>query len=55
LPGGWEDKKLEARKVTNVEAFKAMMSTPLGLILGITMDQFFHLCFIAPVAYLLAK
>lgn len=54
-PGQWEDKKIEARKVSDKEAFKAMASTPLGLILIITMDQFFHLCFLVPVAYFLMK
>lgn len=51
-PSGWVDNKLEHCKRTDEESFKAFASTPLGLILMITMDQFFHIAFLIPVAWL---
>jgi hypothetical protein len=35
---------------TDAEAFKAFASTPLGLILVITIDQFLHIACLLPVA-----
>lgn len=50
----WQDKVVEQRGYENdEEAFKAFASTPLGLILLITMDQFFHIAFLLPIAYLM--
>jgi hypothetical protein len=49
------DKKPEASVTykTDVDAFKAMAGTPLGLVLMITMDQFFHVAFLLPVTWLM--
>jgi hypothetical protein len=44
---GFEGKSLE-------DGFKELISTPLGIILMIVMDQFFHICFLLPVAYWLS-
>lgn len=49
----WQDKVVELRYYENdEEAFKAFASTPLGLILLITMDQFLHIACLLPVAAL---
>lgn len=48
---GWEDKKVEQPCYeTDEQAFMALASTPLGLILLITMDQLFHIACLLPVA-----
>jgi hypothetical protein len=53
-PQSWQDKVIEERGYDNdEEAFKAFAATPLGLILLITMDQFFHIACLLPVAILL--
>jgi hypothetical protein len=53
-PQPWQDKVVEPRGFDNdEEAFKAFAATPLGLILIITMDQFFHIAFLLPVAFLM--
>ncbi len=51
---GWSDKVIESSGLyrTDVDAFKAMSGTPLGLILIITMDQFLHILCLLPVAYM---
>ena len=53
IPGTWQDKRIETRLRTDEEAFKAFASTPLGLVLMITMDQLFHIAFLLPVAWLM--
>jgi len=52
---GWRDKEIETVYKSDVEAFKAFASTPLGLILMITMDQFLHIACLLPVAVLTMK
>lgn len=50
---GWSDYRVEpVFYKTDMEAFKAMASTPLGLILVITMDQFLHILCLLPIAYM---
>lgn len=52
----WQDKVIEQRCYENdSEAFKAFASTPLGLILIITMDQFLHITCLLPVAMITMK
>lgn len=48
-----EVRKGEYHKVTDDEAFMKMASTPIGLILIITMDQLFHIAFLIPVVVLM--
>jgi hypothetical protein len=45
-------KKVDACGWTDIDAFVAFASTPLGLILLITMDQFLHIACLLPVAVL---
>lgn len=50
----WSDKVVD--RVTyksDKEAFMAFMNTPLGLILVIVMDQFFHIAFVLLISFLL--
>jgi hypothetical protein len=49
---GWHDKEIETTYKSDIEAFKAVAGTPLGLILIITMDQFLHILCLLPVAYM---
>jgi hypothetical protein len=52
-PVGWSDRVIESpRYRTNEEALKAFALTPRGLVLMITMDQFLHIAFLLPIAYL---
>lgn len=69
LPGGWEDKKIElvdastvpydknqdgvVRQRTLEEGFKAFIAEPIGIVLMIVMDQFMHIAFLLPVAYII--
>lgn len=49
--GSWRDRELEKVVYASDEAaFRAFASTPLGLILVITMDQFLHIACLLPVA-----
>jgi len=51
---GWSDRLIDRRLyASDEEAFKAFASTPLGLVLMITMDQLFHIAFLLPVAWLM--
>lgn len=40
---------------SNEEAFKAFAATPIGLVLMIVMDQFFHIAFLLPIAWVLTQ
>lgn len=40
-----------SRVYTDVEAFKAFVSTPLGMIIMIVVDQLVHIAFLFPIAY----
>lgn len=54
VTNGWQDKQVEGlNQPSDVEAFKALFSTPVGAILCITMDQLFHIAFLLPVAWLI--
>jgi hypothetical protein len=53
---GWSD--YEVDRITyksDEEAFKAFFMTPVGAILCITMDQFLHIAFLLPVAWLMIQ
>ncbi len=52
---GWHDKEIEVTFKSDVDAFKAMAGTPLGLILIIVMDQFLHITCLLPIAFLAIK
>lgn len=50
----WADKEVDCiTYATDVDAFKAFASTPLGLVMMITVDQLFHIAFLLPVAWLM--
>jgi len=52
----WQDKVVDPITYkTDAEAFKAFAATPIGLVLMITMDQFFHIAFLLPVAWLMVQ
>lgn len=49
----WQDRVVEKKTYANdEEAFKAMAGTPIGLILIIVMDQFFHIVCLLPIAFM---
>lgn len=50
---GWTTDRDRITYKNDEEAFKAMAATNLGLLLMIVMDQFFHICFLIPVAWLM--
>ncbi len=53
-PQGWQDKVVEPVTFNgDVEAFKAFFATNVGAILCITMDQFLHIGFLLPIAWLM--
>jgi len=45
---------LDDKNLSDLEAFKLMAATPLGLILIITIDQLLHIAFLIPVVVLIA-
>lgn len=55
-PQAWQDKVIDSVHYhTDEDAFKAFASTPIGLVLMITIDQLFHIAFLLPVAWLVDK
>ncbi len=51
----WQGAPSDERYADDIDAFKAMAATPLGLILVIVMDQFLHIACLLPVAFLALK
>lgn len=54
--GQWKNTIID--KITyasDEEAFIAYVSTPIGLVLMITMDQLFHITFLLPIAYMIMR
>lgn len=50
----WDPVKAVAVPLTDEEAFKKFASTPVGLLLSITIDQMIHIVSLGPVAWYLA-
>jgi len=58
-PAGWQDKIVDHplhrtyKYKTDWDAFEAIFATPTGAIICITMDQFTHIAFLLPIAYMI--